>query len=101
MNEHLTRLRKAHSSLFYATEHKGGRKLLKNVGPEDCGRMHIRVFFPPSSSFLLAFVKLLKSTKEEAGSNDRIGKWFSSGLTAYVCVCVCVCVCVRVCRISG
>jgi hypothetical protein len=36
--------------------------------------------------FLLAFVKLLKSTKEETGSNDRIGKWFSSGLTVYVCV---------------
>jgi len=57
---------------------------LKIAGPEDCARMHIRDFF--SSSFLLAFVKLLKSTKEEAGSNDRIGKWFSSGLAVYVCV---------------
>ena len=54
------------------------------AGPEDCARMHRGVF--SSSSFLLAFVKLLKSTKEEAGSNDRIGKWFSSGLTVYVCV---------------
>jgi hypothetical protein len=59
---------------------------LKIAGPEDCARMHRRVFFPLSSSFLLAFVKLLKSTKEEGGSNDRIGKWFSSGVTVYVCV---------------
>lgn len=41
--------------------------------------------FPLTLSFLLAFVKLLKSTKEEVGSNDRIGKWFSSGRTVYVC----------------
>lgn len=31
-------------------------------------------------------MKLLKSTKEEVGSNDRIVKWFSSGLPTYVCV---------------
>lgn len=59
---------------------------MKIAGSEDCARMHRRVFSLFSSSFLLAFVKLLKSTKEEAGSNDRIGKWFSSGLTVYVCV---------------
>jgi hypothetical protein len=46
--------------------------------------MHAAVFI--LLFFLLAFVKLLKSTKEEVGSNDRIVKWFSSGLTVYVCV---------------